>query len=154
MCALKNTERSQSHSEGGFTILETAIALCVMLVVGIGVISLFLFSMGYNSGASDRARALAIAQERMEALRSTTYDNLTTMAADKTFNGSVIDGSKVVGESDAHTFNVATTVEDDPNIGNAKQKRITVTVTPANSRAWAGNVTLRMSRSQNTLGAN
>ncbi|MDT7689294.1 MAG: hypothetical protein QOJ70_3690 [Acidobacteriota bacterium] len=154
MCALKNNDRKQACREGGFTILETAIALCVMMVVGMGVISLFLFSIGYNSGASDRARALAIAQERMEALRSTTYSNLTTMAANATFNGSVTEGSKVVGESDAHTFAVATTVEDDPNIGNAKQKRITVTVKPANSRAWAGSVTLRMSRSENALGAN
>jgi Tfp pilus assembly protein PilV len=139
---------------GGFTIIETVIALCVMMVAGFGAISLFLFAIGYNAGASDRAHALAIAQQRMEALRSTTFDNLSTMAAGATFNGTVTEGSTTAGESDAHNFTVATTVENDPNIGNARQQRITVVVTPANSKKWAGGVSLRMSRSQTTLGTN
>ncbi|MDT5295955.1 MAG: hypothetical protein QOJ76_2835 [Acidobacteriota bacterium] len=148
--------RGRGAREGGFTIIETVIALCIMTVVGFGAVSLFIFSISYNAGASDRARALAIAQQRMEALRGTTYTNLATMAAGTTFNGTVKEGSAVAGESDEHTFNVATTVENDPNTGsaNTKQKRITVTVTPANARHWAGSVSLRMCRGENSLGTN
>jgi Tfp pilus assembly protein PilV len=160
MDALKTQDegnmRGRETREGGFTLIETVIALCIMSVVGFGAISLFLFAIGYNAGASDRARALAIAQQRMEALRSTSYGNLATMAAGATFNGTVAEGSRVAGESDEHTFTVATAVENDPNTGatNTKQKRITVIVTPANSRAWAGRVSLRMSRAENSLGNN
>ncbi len=142
------------QGEGGFTILETVIALCIMMIAGFGAISLFLFSVSYNSGASDRARSLAIAQERMERLRSAEHADLGTMAATGDFNGNVTTGSSKIGEADGHTFAVKTTVENDPNIGNANQKRITVSVTPAVSGGWAGAVTLRMSRSLNAYGTN
>lgn len=139
---------------GGFTLLETVIALCIMMVAGLGAISLFVFSIGYNSGASDRARSLALAQDRMEQLRSAPYADLDTVADGDDFNGDVTVGSSQEGEADGHTFAVETTVEDDPNVGNSTQKRITVNVTPAVSGGWAGAVTLRMSRSQNKTGSN
>jgi Tfp pilus assembly protein PilV len=160
MNALKTNDvrdvRGRATREGGFTIIETVIALCIMTVVGFGAVSLFVFSISYNAGAGDRAHALAIAQQRMEALRATPYTNLATMAAGATFNGTVKVGSQAAGESDEHTFTVATTVENDPNTGstNTKQKRITVTVTPANSRLWAGFVSLRMCRGENAMGTN
>lgn len=153
MRALKKEGR---RGEGGFTILETVIAMCIMMIAGFGAISLFLFSVSYNSGASDRARSLAIAQERMERLRSAEYADLGTVAAAKEFNGDVLVGSGNAGEADGHSFTVKTTVENDPNVGstNTSQKRITVSVTPAVSGGWAGAVSLRMSRSQNVMGTN
>lgn len=151
MHTLKKEDR---RGRGGFTILETVIAMCIMMIAGFGAISLFLFSISYNSGASDRARSLAIAQERMERLRSADYADLGTVAATADFNGDVTTGSSKVGEADGHTFTVKTTVENDPNVGNANQKRITVSVTPAVSAGWAGAVSLRMSRSENVMGAN
>ena len=152
----KQDRQARAASERGFTLIETAIALCVMMIVGMGVLSLFLYSANYGAGASDRARALALAQERMEEARSMDYDDLAGLAADTDFNGPVTVGSSAAGASDARTFTVATTVENDPNTGggNAHQKRIIVTVTPTGPGAWAGNVTLRMSRSENALGAN
>jgi Tfp pilus assembly protein PilV len=151
---MRASKQESRGGRGGFTILETVIAMCIMMIAGFGAISLFVFSTNYNSGASDRARSMAVAQERMERLRSTPYTNLDTLAADADFNGKVTIGSSNAKEVDQHTFTVATTVEDDPNVGNAKQKRITVTVTPAVSGGWAGGVSLRMCRSQNVLGTN
>src|ERR1044072_9807558 len=55
----------------GFTLLETTIALVVMMVMGLAVVSMFVYAIGYNAGANDRALGLAIAQQRMERLRKT-----------------------------------------------------------------------------------
>ena len=151
---MHTSKQEGQRGAGGFTIIETVIAMCIMMIAGFGAISLFLFSVSYNSGASDRARSLAIAQERMERLRSADYGDLGTVAAGADFNGDVTTGSGNAGEADGHTFAVKTTVEDDPNVGNAMQKRITVSVMPAVSGGWAGAVSLRVSRSQNTLGTN
>jgi Tfp pilus assembly protein PilV len=138
--------------EGGFTIIETVIALCIAMVVGFGAISLFLFAIGYNAGASDRARALALAQQRIEILRATPYANLKTVAAAMPTTETV--GSSASPDYDQRTFNVTTTVADNPSV-NPYQRIITVTVTPAKAGRWTGgSVTLRCYQSENKLGTN
>lgn len=143
------------NGQGGFTIIETVIAMCIAMVVGFGAISLFIFSIGYNAGASDRARALAYAQQRMEVLRATTYSSLSTVAAGSDFNGTVAVGSPNNPDYDQRSLVVSTTVADDPNVQNSHQKIITVSVTPPNAGRWTGGgVTLRCFRSENAIGAN
>jgi len=144
--------RREEKRQGGFTIIETVIALCVAMVVGFGAISLFIFAISYNAGASDRARALALAQQRLEILRATTYANLPATAAAMPTKETV--GSTASPDYDQRTFNVTTTVADDPAVLNSHQKVITVTVTPAFAGRWTGgSVTLRCYRSENKMGS-
>ena len=156
MSKIRKDGRACAGGERGFTIIETSIALCVMLIAGMGVVSVFLYAANYGSAASDRARALALAQERMEQVRSMAYADLAFLDDDDDFNGKVTVGSTAKGQADARTFAVATTVENDPVTGatNSRQKRITITVTPDTPQAWAGSVQLRLSRSENVTGAN
>src|SRR2546423_1314598 len=149
----ERTARREDERQGGFTIIETVIAMCIALVVGFGAISLFLFAIGYNAGASDRARALALAQQRLEILRPTAYADLKTTADAMPATGTA--GSSASPDYDQRTFNVTTTVADDANVLNSRQKVITVTVSPANAGRWTGGgVTLRCFRSENKLGSN
>ncbi|HKP71986.1 MAG TPA: prepilin-type N-terminal cleavage/methylation domain-containing protein [Pyrinomonadaceae bacterium] len=62
-------------NDKGFTLIETCIAMVVMMVVGLGATSLFLYAIRNNSGGTDRALALALAQERLEDLRSVEFDD-------------------------------------------------------------------------------
>jgi Tfp pilus assembly protein PilV len=133
----------------GFTILETVIALFIALVVGFGAISLFLFSANFNSGASDRARALALAQQTMEAQRSKTFDTLAIGDTTQSVNL----GSTAAGVSDKRTFSVRTQVEYDTAVTGNKQKIVTVTVTPAAAGRWSGGaVMLKMLRTTDVVG--
>src|SRR5438128_10904069 len=61
--------RGDNTSDRGFTLLETSIALVVMMVVTLGTASLFLYAIKNNDGPHDQALALAVAQQRMERLR-------------------------------------------------------------------------------------
>src|SRR5437660_3765413 len=105
--------RGDRARAAGFTILETVVALLIMMVVGFGAVSLFVFSMNYNSGAADRARALALAQQRMEILRGTDYSNLSTVVSAMPTSENV--GSPNTPDNDQRTFNVTTTLADDAN---------------------------------------
>src|SRR5947207_5580521 len=60
-------------NEQGFTLLETSIALIVMMVVTLATGSLFVYAVNYNSGSGDRSAALAIAQQRIERMRRTDW---------------------------------------------------------------------------------
>ncbi|PYS78944.1 MAG: hypothetical protein DMF66_04525 [Acidobacteria bacterium] len=145
--------RGGAPRQEGFTILETVVALLIMMVVGFGAVSLFVFSMNYNSGAADRARALALAQQRMEILRGTDYSNLSTVVSAMPTSENV--GSPNTPDNDQRTFNVTTTLADDANVQNSHQKVIIVTVTPADAGRWtSGGVTLRCYRSENVMGTN
>jgi Tfp pilus assembly protein PilV len=140
-----------ARAEAGFTILETVIALFVALVVGFGAIGLFLFSASFNAGASDRARALSIAQEMMEQVRAKDYEDLAAGTTTET----VERGDTY--QSDLRSFTVETEVEDDNTTSPANmQKKITVTVTPvaAGGRFSPGGVTVLMLRASDDIGEN
>jgi Tfp pilus assembly protein PilV len=149
-------QRRARRTEAGFTILETVIALFVALVVGFGAIGLFLFSASFNAGASDRARALAIAQETMEELRAKSFTD-ASLTLNTTTTTTVTRGSDADGEADLRSFTVVKKVENDGTTTPAdRQKKITVTVTPVavGGRFSPGGVSLLMVRTSDTLGTN
>ena len=133
----------------GFTLIETSIALVILMVTGLGAISLFMFSMNYGGGAADRALAFAIAQRHMEDIRNTPFASLPA-------NGSTT-VAEPVATGDPRTFNVTTTVANDPdaNVTAGSQKIITITVTPQNNGRWSsGPVRLLAYRASNVRGVN
>jgi Tfp pilus assembly protein PilV len=70
----------------GFTVLETSVALLVLMVVGLGATSLFFYAVRYNAGAAERTMALAVAQQQLEELRALPWDDplLNATSADGT----------------------------------------------------------------------
>src|SRR5687768_18557741 len=67
--------------QSGFTLVEAVMALLVMLVVALGSASLFSFSIYNNSGGTDRATSLSIAQQTLERLRSAQFNSTVTHAS-------------------------------------------------------------------------
>lgn len=134
----------RARRERGFTLVETSIAMIVLMVAGLAATSLFVYATKFNVGAHDRAVAQSIAQKQMESLRKTTYDSLAASTTTVTSAG--------------RNFTVDIAVCNDgtaPCGGNTSVKRVTVTVTPANAgSAWARRpVTLMTLRSATTFGA-
>jgi len=117
------------HSEQGFTLIETSIALVVMMIGALAITSLFTFAISYNSDAADRAVALAVAQKQMERLRTLSFsDTLFT------------DGTTTQGVTmNDRSYTVTTTIG-----GSTTLKTINVQVTPLGAlRPWAaGPVTI------------
>lgn len=131
--------RPDARQARGFTLIETAIALLVLLVAGLAASSLFLYSIKYNTGANDRAIAQAAAQRQMEVVRKTSFAQLVTSTQNVTSAG--------------RPFTVATTVCNDGSVlcgGSTAVKKITVEVTPQG----AGDVWARRSVTLITLRSN
>ena len=147
-------EPTSRREERGFTLLETVISLLVMMIAGLGVVTLFAFSVNYNKGAADRARAFALAQQRMEVVRSTPFNDLNAAFAAAN-SVAVTQGAQRL---DVRRFDVTTTIVADMVItGTPRRKTITVTVTPQNSaaRQWgSGTITLVTQRASHEMGPN
>jgi len=119
---LRTPKTKTANGESGFTLLETSIAMVVMMVAGLACSSLFVFSINNNVGGSERALSMAVAQQQLEQIRSVTYEDSTLNAG--TTNSTVTTGGR--------TYNVQRVVADEINSDNSSKqlKRITITVTP------------------------
>jgi Tfp pilus assembly protein PilV len=141
-------------NQSGFTILETTIALLLMLIVALGSASLFSFSIYNNSAGSDRAVSLALAQQALELLRSASFTK-TTIDVRLTAGTFVQNGVL----RDGRSFNVTKIIDDDPAtaaidvIPTSTLKSITIIVRSQSiGKGWAsgtgGTVTLISQRTR------
>ena len=119
---IRTPKTTTANGESGFTLIETSIAMVVMMVAALACSSLFVFSIQNNVGGSERALSMAVAQQQLEQLRSVDY-------ADSSLNDLVTNFSVTTG---GRTYNVQREVvtEKNSNTTSKELKRITVTVTP------------------------
>lgn len=159
-----NKAHAKLARQRGFTLIETSIALVVMLVMALGAASLFAYSVYNNSGGSDRAQTLAIAQQTLERLRHAKFSITGTDAS--LAAGSVTQtvrrgGQNALDPQDptARSYRIVSTIDDNPATAavdvNALTtlKSITITVTPLGAgQSWAsgagGAVTIMTLRSK------
>src|ERR1044072_9461988 len=80
---MKLTHKEQQ----GFTLLEAAIAMVILMIIGLGTASLFTYAIHANSSADDRELAMAISQKRMEWLRTIPFTTQTRHVAYSYSNG-------------------------------------------------------------------
>src|SRR5258708_6815578 len=143
----KSKRRQAGDIERGFTLIETAIAMVIMMVAGLAIVSLFTYSIGYDSGANDRAIAMSVAQQQIEQLRSVPFtDQILNVSAATVLAPDTVSNSR--------TYRVTRTVTGSNNDinGNPTLKTITIRVDPMSS-GWAGfPVILRTIRSTTTKG--
>ena len=117
------------------------------MVAGLGLASLFTYSIQNNSGGNDRAVALSIAQQQIEQFRSVSFtDPIIAVSAATVLSPATV--------SNGRTYQVTKTVTGSNNDvnGNPTLKTITIRVDPV-SPGWAGfPVILRTARSATTTG--
>ncbi len=129
----KSNSLTNGHA-AGFTLMETAIALLVMMVVGLGASSLFTYAVRYNAGAAERSMALAVAQQQLEALRAVPLtDPLLAATSDAD-----ICTQAAPCQSGNESFTSTKTITDTMNVtvagvSRSTMKTITLSVTPLHS---------------------
>ena len=159
----KNQPLPLDASQSGFTLLESAIALVILMIIGLGVASLFTYSISANSRADDRELAMAIAQKRMEWFRTIPFTTQTRALAYSYPNGGLA-ATATAGVTETVTnagrrYTVNTTISDlnlvpvgNPDAGASTLKRIQVSVTPAIATTAFETVTVYTQRSTQVTG--
>jgi type II secretory pathway pseudopilin PulG len=143
-------------TERGFTIMETAVALVIMMVIGLGAAALFAYATNANSGATDRELAMAVAQKRMEWLRNMPFSSTTRNLAYSYPNGGLgaTAGTTETETSSGRSYSVVTRIDNTsvvpvglPDAGQPTVKTISITVTPQGAGLALGWVSLSSQRS-------
>lgn len=145
----KIRQRIASSVEGrsaGFTILETAIAMVIMMVAALGAVSIFAYSIGNNASAKDRELAMGVAQQQLEQLRNVAFtDAMLTQTSE--------DGRLAEVTSADRLYTVVTTITDSDFVGGQPTlKTIRINVTPLGSQL--GTVSLVTRRATTVVGPN
>ena len=146
----------RSSNESGFTLIETAVSMVLLAIIGLGITSLFAYAASNTSNAADREMSSAVAQQRMEQLRTADFNDSSLIATSPEGNA-----TDVVRAGRQYRV---TTIINDSSVVNSQVtlKTITVKVTPiAASAAWSsnvnslfGSVTLMSQRSGQSMGPN
>ena len=137
-----NLELRLSEGESGFTIIETSIAMVIMMVAALACASLFAYSIANNTSANDRELAMAVAQQQLEQLRNSLFTDASLSA--------VVANTSTIARA-GRSYTVVKTITDSNTInGQPTLKTITVWVTPAGSPL--STVTLHTVRSTHLLG--
>jgi Tfp pilus assembly protein PilV len=142
---------TQDHTNvRGFTLIETCVAMVMLMIVVCGVLPLGFYALKYNSAAAIRAGAVTAAQRKLEQLRGDSFN-------------SCISSSEVVtiGPTESQSYTVEVTVTD----VTTTLKNIRITVTPqgrstsggvyAGNEGWMrGQVVIYTKRTASSTGSN
>src|ERR1051325_3940601 len=117
-------ELQDQKKDCGFTLIETCIAMVILMIVACGVLPLGVYALKYNSAAAIRAGAVTAAQRKLEQLRAGSFT-------------SCISSSEIVtgGPTESQTYTIDVTVTG----VTTTLKNITITVTPQ-GRSTSGGV--------------
>src|SRR5262245_47161024 len=127
---LRFPKQESIGSQEGFTLLETSIALVVMMIIGLGATGGFFFAIRYNSASSDRAQAMSIAQTAIEKFRAIPFTDASLVAGTTTATVNVPSNDGSAGKN----FTLTITIADKTIVsGKTTLKSITVQVIPVNS---------------------
>ena len=162
---MRKYNRRQDHSkrQQGFTLLEAAVSLVILMIIGLGVASLFTYAIRANTGADDRELSMAVAQMRMEWLRTIPFTMQTRSVAYAFPSGGLAattaDGVNETITSAGRSYTVNTLIEDlsfvptgQPDAGAPTLKRIRVSVTPFGATTGFETVTVYTERSTQVTG--
>jgi Tfp pilus assembly protein PilV len=162
MCNQTHAQPRLHAAQAGFTLLEAAIALVMLMVIGLGVASLFSYAVQANGRANDRELAMAIAQKRMEWLRTIPFNTQTRSVAFSFPNGG-LGATATAGVTETVTnagrsYVVNTVITDlnvvpngNPDQGAPTRKRIQMSVTPTAGTGF-DTVTITTQRSTQVTG--
>ena|SRR5436190_17027359 len=119
--------------QAGFSLIEVACALVIILVALLGVVFSFTYVITYNAGNNARSQALAALQQEVEVLRAKKF---TPSIVENDLKGGVHIPPPVTSAA-GNVFNLQVTVDNDPFTAGVQStepstttlKEITVTAT-------------------------
>jgi len=147
----------------GFTLLEAAIAMVILMLIGLGIASLFTYAIHANSNADDRVLSMALAQKRMEWLRTIPFTTQTRHVAYSYPDGG-LEVTSTAGVTETVTnagrsYSVRTVIQNlstvptgNPDAGEPTLKSIQVPVTPLGAATAFETVTVTTQRSTQVTG--
>lgn len=129
------TEFASTAGERGMTLIETTVALVIIMIALLGVVHTFTYAVTYNYGNAIRTESQALLQEEVENLRATKWTSAATHPLLVGTGNSCTPVTTIVPSTNGGAFKVEKIVDDDPSTPtvcevdpDTQLKDITVTI--------------------------
>ncbi len=114
-------------NEAGFSLIEVACALVIILVALLGVVFSFTYVVNYNAGNNARSQTLAVLQQQVEQLRAAKFTpTITSNVAGSDLRGGLQNFTTTAG---TNSFRVQIAVDNDPFTAGIQDETTTPTTT-------------------------
>lgn len=111
-------DRSNSitlSDEWGMTLIETTVALVIIMIALLGVVHTFTYAVSYNYGNAIRTESQALLQEEVENLRAAKWTSSGKDPRLYATGNSCTPDVRIVESPNGGAFRVERTVDDDPS---------------------------------------
>src|SRR3989344_272031 len=115
LCSLHSTFYELRTNSRGVTLLDTLVGTALMLVIFLGIVAAFQLSVDVVTNNKARGSAIALANERMEYIRSLAYASIGTSGGIP--SGSIAQSETVVMNGVTFTRRTVIAYADDPKDG-------------------------------------
>jgi Tfp pilus assembly protein PilV len=133
----------------GFTVPEVIVAATILIIICVGVLTVFEQSVRINQGNSVRAQAFTILQKQVEFYRALKYEPVYADPALAGRTSTVVATNVASNVVDGTTFDISVTIDNNPYVNgvqtatsipavaeaDCKFKEITIEATPHNAQA-------------------
>lgn len=136
--------RSRFEKNNGFTLVEVIVAGSLMIILCVGILSVFSYVVKINRGENIRMQALSVLQQKVEyyrSLRFSPYGTSTDLDSRAETNVGTLTSA------DGRVFNILVSIDDDPYTADiqanvsSKFKEIKITAVPAAAETgWLSNL--------------
>ena len=137
-----STQIQPRKRASGFTLIEVLVAASIMVILCVGVLSVFSFAVQINAGNNLREQALTVLQKEVEYYRSLKYVPNQTQTDPALVAGTYTRPDRT--SEDGTVFHISvqiTNVSIDTTETGCTLKQIKVTATPAVQRSgWLANL--------------
>ena len=155
----KTPQKRSVTPERGFTVVEVIVAGMILIVLCVGVLTVFEQAIKINRGNSIRTQALSVLQRKVELYRAMKYEPVFTDANLSGRTKTLVDNG--VASVDGSLYDVYVTIDNDPYTAgiqtadasstpqvleaNCKFKEITIEAVPHTTEAsWITAVTTKV----------
>ena len=127
---------AKSRNYRGFTLVEVIVAGSIMIILCVGILSVFSYVVRVNRGEHYRMQALSVLQHQVEYYRSLKFVPSGTPAE---LNAGTYNNVRTITSPNGRVFNISVVVDNDPytaglqtvpSDANCTFKEITITATP------------------------
>jgi type II secretory pathway pseudopilin PulG len=137
-------KKSNFEKTDGFTLVEVIIAGSIMIILCVGILTVFSYVVKVNRGENIRMQALSVLQQKVEFYRSKKFSPYGTAPE---LAGTQVTNVGTLTSADGRVFNILVSIDDNPSTAGiqidstSKFKEIKITAVPAVAETgWLSNL--------------
>jgi type II secretory pathway pseudopilin PulG len=138
--------KSNFKKINGFTLVEVIVAASIMIILCVGILTVFSYVVKVNRGENIRLQALSVLQQKVEYYRSLKF---TPYGSSPDLDGRAVTNVGTLTSADGRVFDIFVSIDNDPATtaidtggeSTCKYKEITISAVPAAAETgWLSNL--------------